>query len=69
MGSRIYIIVQEDCFITCPGLLPDRVRNTHSIRNTPKGVVKTHGIQNTPEGDVKCVALACHFLPRSARNT
>jgi hypothetical protein len=53
MGSRIYIIVQEDCFITCPGLLPDRVRNTHSVQNTPEGVVKTHGIQNTPEGDVR----------------
>jgi hypothetical protein len=43
--------------------------HTHSIQNTLEGVVKTHGIQTTPEGDVKCVALACHFLPRSARNT
>jgi hypothetical protein len=37
--------------ITCTGLLPDSVRNIHSVQNTPEGVVKTHDIQNTPEGD------------------
>jgi hypothetical protein len=48
--------------ITCPGLLQDSVRNTHSVQNTPEGFVKTHDIQTHQKVMKECFTLVCHFL-------
>jgi hypothetical protein len=55
--------------ITCPGLLQDSVRNTHSVQNTPEGFVKTHDIQNTPESDVKMYYTGLLFLRWALQRT
>ena len=56
-------------FITCPGLLPNSVRNKHSVLNTPEGVVKTHVIQNTPEGDERMFYIGLPFPFRAVQET
>jgi len=55
--------------ITCPGLLQDSVRNTHSVQNTPEGFVKTHDIQNTPEGDERMFHTGLPFPFRAVQET